>query len=152
MKVTIAILAIMLAPPVSAQMYKCESGDSVSYQQLPCSIGNQSVIKVPTPTRSDLTASTQFKTGITLGAFSIRAEPLNSIGNIPISYKVSVTNATSEDQDLYVKYNAIDADGFLIDYEAVSGIVPANSYKILTGRGNFKENEYKRIYKWELDK
>jgi len=154
MKVLAATLSILLFTPVYAEMYKCESKGVVSFQQKPCKNGTQTTIKAPArqPAKEAQENAIVFKEGITLSPFSIRAEPENSINSIPIAYKVGVTNTTSEDQKLYIKYNAIDREGFLIDYEAVSGTVPANSYKILTGRGFIKTSKYKRIYKWDLDR
>jgi len=154
MKVLATTLSILFFTPVYAEMYKCESKGIVSFQQKPCKNGTQTTIKAPTrqsPKEAQENAIV-FKKGITLSPFSIRAEPENIINSIPIAYKVGVTNATLKDQKLYIKYNAIDREGFLIDYEVVSGTVPANSYKILTGRGSIKKAEYRRIYKWELDK
>jgi len=154
MKALVVTLSILLFTPAYAEMYKCESKGIVSFQQKPCKNGTQTTIKAParqSPKEAQENGIV-FKEGITLGPFSIRAEPENLINSIPIAYKVGVTNATSKAQELYIKYNAIDRDGFLIDYEAVSGTVSANSYKILTGRGFIKAAEYRRIYKWELVK
>jgi len=154
MKVLAASLSILFFMPAYAEMYKCESKGIVSFQQKLCKNGTQTTIKAPArqPPKEAQENAIVFKEGITLSPFSIRAEPENIIKNIPIAYKVGVTNSTSEAQKLYIKYNAIDREGFLIDYKTVSGTVPANSYKILTGRSSIKTAEYRRIYKWELDR
>jgi len=152
MKFTIAILSILLASPTAyAQMYKCESGGKVSYQQSPCSGGKQSVIKAQSASKSDLSSNDQYADGVALGTFNIKYERPNIIGTIWFSYKVGVTNSTPYAQKIRAKYNAVDAEGFLIDYVHISGTVPPNSYKVLSDRDYFEPEEKAQVYKWELD-
>ncbi len=145
-------LVFFLVQPAYSQMYKCESGGKVSFQQMSCSSGKESVLNTQTPTRADINPEAEYSKGVTIGAFSLRYEPRNSIGSTWFAYKVGVTNNTSEETEISLKYNAVDRDGFLIKDVSLRGAVPAHSFKILSDRNYLDKNEKERIYKWELEK
>lgn len=154
MKKLILILIILLIPSVCAAktMYKCASGNRVDYQFKPCAgEAKQEVIEDQPPSEEKADAGETAGDGIVLGEFSVQTEETSGDYQY-FAYKVMVSNRTNTTRKVSLKYKAVDASGFEIDYILLSGTIQANSYENLTGRSLFAPNKYNRINKWVLDK
>lgn len=155
MKGMLIIIMVLFTSLVHAAMYKCEENGKTIYQQIPCMTGEQKVIRKdrqPTVNTSASTLSgTEYREGIMLGAFNIKTAPAEAKDYIAISYKVDVKNMNDHDKEVQLKYNALAADGFLVNQVFVRGTIPAQSHKALVGRLSFSKVDYNKVARWELD-
>lgn len=147
-----AIVVCMIATPAYAQVYRCELGGKISFQQTPCSVGKQKVIETNKPSEEDLRESTEVGGGLKIGVFSIKFEKPDHAGDYWFAYKVGITNKSIVPQKIRLTYNGVDREGFLIKEVSLRGTIPPNSYKILSNRTWMSGSEKRRIYKWELQK
>ena len=72
-------------------------------------------------------------------------------GDIEISVKVSVRNATDTDQDAEVVVRAVDKEDYEVFEVQLTGKVKAGQTRVLTDTQFISEKRYKSIVRWEIE-
>lgn len=69
--------------------------------------------------------------------------------DVKIAIKLDVEN-NSEDEQIYVDLQGIDADGFELDSTILSAKVPVGSKKTITTQLYINKSQYKDIVSWQV--
>lgn len=83
-------------------------------------------------------------------AHKVLAGP-DSDGDLEISIKVNVRNATNTDQDVKIVVRAVDKDDYEVFDVQLTGKVKAGQTRILTDTQFISEKVYKTIVRWEIE-
>lgn len=151
MKLLFAAIAVLLALPAQAGLYKCTKGTVVSYQATPCQDGKETEIKEPKRYHDEAEQGEKISESLSIGPIYIKDEGI-SFDWQDFSAKVTVKNNTELEQKVYLTYKGIDKDGFQVDSVTLSGTIPPKQTRTLTTQSNSKIADYKRVRKWELDR
>lgn len=148
----IAAMALLSPQAIAGDMYKCSNNGVVSYKHTPCTDSSeQKVIEEVKPSKSDIDAKEQIQEGVLLGPISIKEDHVDRIGNQWIAYKAPVTNNTSSEKQVFIRYKGIDSGGFMVDDIYLSGTIPALSFRYLTNQHSMATVKYERISQWVRD-
>jgi hypothetical protein len=89
---------------------------------------------------------------LTVGKISHRlVEPVYDDGDVRISVKIPVNNASAEKMRVLVTVQAVDADGFEVIDTSADGLIEAWETGILSDWFFIQEDAYLTIDKWVLD-
>ncbi len=144
----LVFLLLVLSTTANAQTsYRCIVNDVTTYQAQPCNGGHEEAIEIKESQKT--VEATAKGGGVEIGRLEIKK------GKDSSSYtyyhpKVSISNKTNDKIDVSLRYDGIDASGFMLEYFLLSGKVDAHSYKNLSDEKMVETEKYRKIVKWEL--
>lgn len=109
----IAALALLSAPAMAGDMYKCSNKGVVAYQHTPCTgSSEQTVLEEKKLSRSEIDVSEVIDEGVSLSPLLVKKEPVNSINDQWFAFQVTAINNTESEQRVSVTYKGVDSAGF----------------------------------------
>jgi hypothetical protein len=89
------------------------------------------------------------KKAVEVSEISTKSLRNDSIGNVWLSIKVTATNNGTSDK-VFIRIQAVDYEGFAIENEIITGVIPQGTTRSLTDTTAISEREYRKITKWKV--